>query len=215
MTHTLHRRGSVSELQHEYVVLAMAAKGVNREGSAPDLARILTIFSRHHPVIYGNVAGNSLKSDIQYMLDNTKDNTVAHAVFHSEADLAGVLAELKDKDLGVSIVVSGLFDKVGTCCREVGLKPHTVNVSLGIWGKKSKLPSEEILQIETMCGHNMISVALIEAKLKKIKSGALTPEAAAKQLARNCHCGIFNWERAMLIFNKLLQIDQTKGRESL
>ena len=33
MTHTLHRRGSKSDLAHDYVVLAMAARGVNRDGA--------------------------------------------------------------------------------------------------------------------------------------------------------------------------------------
>lgn len=32
MTHTLHRRGSLDELQKDYVILAMAARGVNRGG---------------------------------------------------------------------------------------------------------------------------------------------------------------------------------------
>ena len=39
MTHTLHRRGSEKELQKDFVILAMAARGVNREGAAPKLAR--------------------------------------------------------------------------------------------------------------------------------------------------------------------------------
>lgn len=43
MTHTLHRRGSIEELQKDYVILAMAARGVNREGAAPALARALDI----------------------------------------------------------------------------------------------------------------------------------------------------------------------------
>lgn len=44
MTHTLHRRGTVKELEHDYVVLAMSSKDVNREGSAPKIAEILEIF---------------------------------------------------------------------------------------------------------------------------------------------------------------------------
>ena len=59
MTHTLHRRGSEADLQKDFVILAMAARGVNREGSAPKLARALEIFAAHHPVNYGNVAPRS------------------------------------------------------------------------------------------------------------------------------------------------------------
>lgn len=202
MTHTLHRRGTVKELEHDYVVLAMSSKDVNREGSAPKIAEILEIFSKYHPVICGNVAGNSMRMDIPHMAEQTKDNTVAHAVFRSTDDVIELLRELREKDLGVSIVVSGLFDRVGSCCRRAGLTPHTVNVSLGIWGNKKRLPSEDVLQIETMCGHNMVSVSLIEDQIDKIRKGRLTPEAAARRLARNCHCGIFNWERAADILRR-------------
>lgn len=205
MTHTLHRRGSATELSKDFVVLAMAARGINREGSAVKLAKILEIYSKHHPVIYGNVAGNSIRSSLSYMMENTHDNTVSHAVFRSEEDLVDVLEELKKADLGISIVVSGLFDHVGQCCKVAGLKPHTVNMSLGVFGKTELLPSENILQIETMCGHNMIGVPLIEDKIKKIRAGRLTPEEAAKEMARNCHCGIFNWERAARILNRIVE----------
>lgn len=209
MTHTLHRRGSVSELSKDFVVLAMAARGINREGAAPKLAKVLEIYSRHNPVIYGNVAGNSIRSTLPYMLENTKDNTVSHAVFRSEEDLVDVLEELKEADLGISIVVSGLFDHVGQCCKVAGLKPHTVNMSLGVFGKKDLLPPEDILQIETMCGHNMIGVPLIEDKIQKIRAGRLSPEIAAKQMARNCHCGIFNWERAARILRRIVEKETT------
>lgn len=204
MTHTLHRRGTIEELEHDYVVLAMSSKDVNREGSAPKIAEILKIFAKYHPVICGNVAGNSMRMDVPHMAAQTKDNTVAHAVFRSTDDVIGLLHELKEKDLGVSIVVSGLFDRVGSCCRRAGLTPHTVNVSLGIWGNKKKLPSEDVLEIETLCGHNMVGVPLIEEKVEKIRKGRLTPEAAARQLARNCHCGIFNWERAADILQRIV-----------
>lgn len=64
MTHTLHRRGSIDELQKDYVILAMAARGVNREGAAPALARALEIFASHNPVNYGNVAGNAFTGEL-------------------------------------------------------------------------------------------------------------------------------------------------------
>ena len=83
MTHTLHRRGSEKELQKDFVILAMAARGVNREGAAPKLARALEIFAAHHPVNYGNVAGNSLTKPLAELVALTRDNTVSHAVFRS------------------------------------------------------------------------------------------------------------------------------------
>lgn len=203
MTHTLHRRGSVQDISHDFVILAMAARGVNRDGAAPKLARALEIFAAHNPINYGNVVGNSLTRSLPEMTALTKDNTVSHAVFGNTEDLSAVLADLKREDLGLSIVVSGLFEQTGQACCENGLRPHTVNVSLGVFGRTEKLPPEPILEIATMCGHNMISFALIQKLVRDIEDGLTTPEAAAKKIAASCLCGIFNWRRAAEVFARL------------
>ena len=203
MTHTLHRRGSIEELQKDYVILAMAARGVNREGAAPALARALDIFASHNPVNIGNVAGNAFTGELAQIAAKTKDNTVSHAVFRSIDDVTEVLSELKREDLGLSIVVSGLFDQVSKACCNTGLKPHTVNISLGLFGKTEKLPEEPVLEIASMCGHNMISFALIQKLVRDIECGNLDPESAARKVAASCRCGVFNWERASRVFARL------------
>ncbi|MFC1992731.1 hypothetical protein ACFLV3_02825 [Chloroflexota bacterium] len=38
----------------------------------------------------------------------------------------------------------------------------------------------------------MIPTNLVKAMIKEVKTGTRTPEAAAKALAPNCACGIFN-----------------------
>ena len=203
MTHTLHRRGSEKELQKDFVILAMAARGVNREGAAPKLARALEIFAAHHPVNYGNVAGNSLTKPLAELVALTRDNTVSPAVFRSVEDVTAVLADLRKEDLGISIVVSGLFEEVRRACCDNHLKPHTVNLSLGVFGKTEKLPAEPILEIASMCGHNMISFGLIQKFVTDIEEGWTTPELAAKKIAAGCRCGVFNWERAARVLARL------------
>ena len=205
MTHTLHRRGSKSDLAHDYVVLAMAARGVKRDGAAPKLAQALEIFAAHNPVNYGNVAGNSFTRTLPEMVSLTRDNTVSHAVFRDIEDVTAVLQDLKKEDLGISIVVSGLFDQVKASCRCAGLTPHTANVSLGIFGKTDKLPKEGVLEIASMCGHNMVSFGVIKKLVRDIEDGFTTPEQAAKKIAASCLCGVFNWERAAQVFSRLAE----------
>jgi hypothetical protein len=206
MSHTLHRRGSEEDLKYDFPVLAMGAQGINRDGIAPKLGKIVDIMSKHHPVFYScPPKGNSLTVSHDEMVNGAKDNSVAHAVFKSEEDLVALLKDLKDADLGVSVTVSGLFDHVHECCRKVGLEPHTVNTSLGIYGRTEMLPQEKILEISTMCGHGMVSFALIKTCVEEIKSGAKTPHEAAMQLAPNCICGIFNIDRAERILMRLSQ----------
>jgi hypothetical protein len=94
------------------------------------------------------------------------------------------------------VVVSGIFEIVDKCLEEAGLKHHTANFSLGIWGKTEKLPGNDILEVTTMCGHGLISPNLVTAMVKEIKAGTKTTEEAAKTLTPNCTCGIFNPVRA-------------------
>lgn len=206
MTHSLHRRGTCEELSSDFVVLAMGARGINRDECAPKIKQILEIMAKYNPVNYGDVfTGNSVTSHLEKMAANIRDNTVAHAVYRSESDLVGLLSELKQKDLGISIVVSGLFDRVHECCQSAKLSPHTINASLGVFGKTDKLPDEPILEIATMCGHGMISFNLVKKVVNDIAKGVLTCRKGAEKLAVNCHCGIFNIERAESILKRLVE----------
>ena len=54
--------------------------------------------------------------------------------------------------LGISTVVSGLIDEVKSIAEEAGLQPHTALLSLGIHGKRSVLPEDEILEIALGAG---------------------------------------------------------------
>ncbi|KPK23156.1 MAG: hypothetical protein AMJ70_04220, partial [Dehalococcoidia bacterium SG8_51_3] len=121
---------------------------------------------------------------------------VVHAVFDNPEAVSEVLTELKEADLGQSVVVSGIFENVDQCLEKAGLKHHTANFSLGVWGKTEKLPEEEVLEVATMCGHAMISANLIKSMVDEIKAGRKTPDEAAKVLAPQCACGIFNPARA-------------------
>ena len=95
----------------------------------------------------------------------------------------------------MSVVVSGILDTVDDCCRKAGLKRHTVEFSLGIWGKTEKLPPDDVLEVTTMCGHGMISSNLVKSLAEEIREGTKSPEKAAEEMAAHCCCGIFNTTR--------------------
>jgi hypothetical protein len=114
-----------------------------------------------------------------------------------------MLKALKTEDLGLSVVVSGLFDNVQACCKQAGIEGHTVNQSLGRWGRTDRLPPDDILEINTMCGHGMVTVDLIEKIAKEVKEGSLLPEEGAENLFRPCMCGIFNPYRAAKLLRKM------------
>ncbi len=204
MSHTLHREGTVESLSKDFVVLAMPCQGRTTEGSGEKLRRFFEIARQFHPVNMGNGKVNNMYGeDISEIIRKTKDADVCHAVFNSQDDLVGVLKALKTEDLGLSIVVSGLMDVVGECCHKADLTPHTVNMSLGIFGRKEKLVPDAAREVTTMCGHGMVTGDLVFQKVDAIKKGRSTPEKAAKELASRCVCGIYNPARCAELLAKM------------
>lgn len=206
MSHTLHRLGTRENLRQDFVVFAMSAKGINEKGSAPKLRRFLEMALAYDPVNYGDMkTGNKFTHSLEEILEGIQDVSIVHAVFTDEEPVARLLADLEREDLGVSVVVSGLFDRVGECARKAGLRQHTLEYSLGIWGRTDLLPDKDILQVTTMCGHGMVSARLVRRLVSEVRRGKTTPEEAAQTLARQCVCGVFNPVRAARLLSLMAE----------
>lgn len=206
MTHTLHRQGTPENLQNDYVVFTMSAKSHNEVGSAAKMQEFLRITRRHRPVNMGDMkTGNWFQVEPEKIETRVQDTSVVHAVFTDIDTVAAVIKELQEADLGLSVVVSGLLGPVRKTCRNLGMTPapHTVEHSLGVWGKVELLPGKEVLEISTMCGHGMVAFGLIEEAVADVKVGRSTPEEAARKLAGPCVCGIFNPVRAAALLKKM------------
>jgi len=108
----------------------------------------------------------------------------AAAVFTDLDTLQKVIAELIRADLGISINISGLLEEVQACCRKAGMERHSVEHSLGVWGAKDRLPEREILEVNTLCGHGMVSFNLIRKMVEYVKLRRLTSQKAANLMAK-------------------------------
>ena len=122
-----------------------------------------------------------------------------------------VLDELREADLGISVVVSGVFDRVFDCCKGAKLTPHTVNMALGIKGRTECLPPRKTLEVVTMCGHGLVSPYLVEDLVTKVKAGKLTTKAAAEKLGVNCVCGVFYPARAADLIREMVESSGEEG----
>ncbi len=199
MTHSLHRRGSVDSLKDDFVFIARSSVDVNRKGCGPKFHRIRQILHEAGPANAGmmETGENMARGNfVDTWLARTSDDTIIAATFSSREKVKRVLRQLKEEDLGISITISGLISEVFGLAQEVGLKPHTVNLSLGVHGRTDLLPTEETLQVTTMCGHALAATSLARELKAKIRAGGITAKEAARQLAEPCVCGIFNVERA-------------------
>lgn len=215
MTHTLHRHGSIESLRKDYCVLALVARQFDlktEESKASALERlkkIADVVARHGPTNFGSlyVPGTYAHGlTDEQIKEGLKPNGFVLCVFSDRDGLRDTLAELKEKDFGISITVSGLVREVFDTCEEVGLQPHTVSFSLGVWGKKKLLPRAEVLEITTMCGHAMTSTSLVNRAIEDVRAGRTTAEAAARELAQPCACGCFNTTRAAELLQKAAEV---------
>ena len=215
MSHSAHRCGTIRNLQNDFTMYARTSRYVNREGCGPKLRKILEVFLSENPVNFGSShSGKSFAAGLdpeEYARSMDEAYAVA-CCFSSASAIRNVLAKLKTADTGISIVVSGLIEEIKKIAGEVGLKPHTVLLSLGVHGRKELLPEENVMEITTMCGHGLVATHLVEEVAEKVKEGKLTPEKGAKLLAQPCPCGIFNLDRCVELLNEQMkEISREEG----
>ena len=207
MSHTLHRRGTPENLEKDYIVFSMSAKGINSENSYHALGEFLEIMDRHNWVNMGDMktGGNYLVGK-EAIMEGVQDTSIVHGVFDTKENMAAAVKDLKKADLGVSVIISGVLHNVHSAVVENGLEPHTVEVSLGIRGRTERLPEDDLLEVTTMCGHGMVSQSFVREMLIDIKKGRRTPEDAGNYLATPCVCGAFNPRRAQMLLEELLDV---------
>jgi len=204
MTHSLHRIGSAENLDQEIIFILTPSKGINSKGAEAKIKKFLDIIVSNGPVHYGDDrVGNRYTAGYDKIVGNLEGITNIHAVFNDFERAKEVFRGIVEADLGLSVVVSGLFNKAKACCGAAGIHYHSVEHSLGIWGDRSLLPDERTLEVLTMCGHGLVSANLIKAMAEDVRDKKKSAQEAAEEIARHCLCGIFNTERAALLLKEL------------
>ncbi len=205
MSHSAHRYGTAENLKNDYTFYCRTSRTINRDGAAPKLQKTFELILAEKPTNYGHTRAGSFASGFkpEEFTATLYKAVGVQCVFSSKEKLKRVLKKVKKLDHGISIVVSGLIDEIIDIAGELGIKPHTAYLSLGIHGDTTLLPDEKVLEITTMCGHGMVATKLTEVVMQKVKSGKMTPEKGARFLAKLCPCGIFNIDRCELLLKQL------------
>jgi hypothetical protein len=205
MTHSLHRDGNSQGLHDDYVMLILT--GFDRAND-PEVKRQMReawdiLASRAGDLSnFGTIRGGGRhrKSIAEF---KEQGSFMIHAVFKNREGMEACLAEIKEREFGLSVTVSGLHKEVEKTCRSAGLRPHTVQHSLGILGKTGLLPDAKVLDVTTMCGHAMVSPHLLVHLLKRVRQKKFSCRDAAMELSRQCECGIFNPDRAERLLSEM------------
>ena len=194
MTHTNHRKSEIPLEAEDFVILCMATQGLNDKGAGEKLKKIYQLVAETNPdnLADDNLGGRYTGYTDQEILDHMGDKAYVGAAFSDRKRLSEALSKIKDADLRLSVVVTGNYEADFSVLKEIGLAPHTVNMSLGVFGNKERLPSEETLAFSTMCGHGMVTCRRIEETIDSVGAKEMEPGEAGKELASTCTCGIFN-----------------------
>ncbi len=221
MTNTLHRFGKPESLKDDFIVFIMASKGVNHSGASEKVRTFLNAALKYNPVNIGNGLIGSMyrpEKDLSFTkvyftgrkeqipaeeaIASLEEVMHAAVVFDNKEAMKGFLKEVKELDLGLSVNVSALADEVRAACRENGITIHSVEYSLGFHGDLFRLPDRHVLSLTTMCGHGMISAGFARKLIDHVKEARITPEKAARYMAKFCVCGAFNTSRAVRLINE-------------
>lgn len=217
MTNTLHRYGAPETQKDDYILFAIPTRA-NREGSLPKLKAFLEIAKKHGPVSIGGGRKGSYYRPSEHLtplahwrrdggvgpdevIAGIDEPGVVNAIFSDLDRLTACLRELRERDLGLSINVSGLTEDARRAAEAAGITRHSVEFSLGFcMGQTDRLPDRRTLEIATMCGHGMVSFGLVQKLVQMVKEGRRTSADASRCLSRFCSCGVFNLARAERLF---------------
>jgi hypothetical protein len=190
VTNTLHRYGSAESFDDDYIIFAIPCKGVNDQGAVEKLKTFLEICAEHGPVLGSYSPSTRLGPSVHWARDLDPDHRSVVEAVHS---LRTVAAVFDARDKAESCLRDVIAADLGAAC---GIKRHSVEYSLGFADPHDHLPSGQVLQLSTMCGHGMVSSALAAKMLDLVREGRRSPHEAAVTLARFCPCGAFNPIRA-------------------
>jgi hypothetical protein len=189
MSHTVHRR--LPDREGDYVLLLRSSKGINRDGAGKKLLQLLERMEPLGPASYGNPAdGSTLRATPEDIKKNLNDGSNLHIVFKDTESARRAVEIAKEMDSGLSVTLTGPLDRIQSMAVAMGLNINSIQLDLGTLGKKHFDPITE--GILSLCGHMRVSENMIKEMQKKVKSGEIDSDDAAREIGKVCLCGCFN-----------------------
>jgi len=210
MTHTLHREDSVHIICDDYLILVTPTVSCNDIGCAEKLNKIIDIVFAAGVT---NIGSYELRKSILSGVDAEeikagnlgKPKPIMRCVFDNKEKFKEALSRIIKADFGLSITITGPRSSLDEIMEEMNIEPHSMNISMGIYGATEKLPDKHIRMITTMCGHALVSPGLVKDMIGKVSNHEISAKNAGIELAKPCVCGIFNQERATKVLEHLIQ----------
>jgi hypothetical protein len=206
MTHTLHRATHHEPGNQELLLTGMASSGGVLKGTKDKLVKLLEICEAHGAVNFGDTQEGNIFSLIlkRTLIRRMGDGAIVGVSFDQMENFQMALKKIKEEDLGVSLQLTGDIDEVTEICKRIGMMPQRITRSLGVIGRREKLPSEDTLNIMTLCGHGFVPEAMVRAAVEGIRKQNTTVEKEVIKMAKCCLCGCFNPGHAKMVLESMV-----------
>jgi len=218
MTHTLHREGTEENLKDDFLLLVSMTEGINNEGASESMKKMAEIIFKIGPANYGcyEVKKNIFTGlTLEEVKKATEKRCRIRCVFDSKEKFKEVIRKIVSLNSGLSIAISGSLRELNKILKELNIKPHSINISMGTYGLIEKLPDKNIREITSMCGHGLLSPELVKDMIIKIIKGKISIKKASIELSKPCVCGIVNPDRTYKLLKKLVKNYDDKGDKIL
>src|SRR5512142_69956 len=117
MTPTLHRQGTIESLRGDYVWLMYQSQGINDTNIKPKAQEFIAAAEAVGCENWGDVkSGSILELGVDYVKEHVSARSRLRGVFTSREQVAGFLRDIKEREVGLSVVISGLLDEVLPAC---------------------------------------------------------------------------------------------------
>jgi hypothetical protein len=188
MSHSVHRRGTKDTLDKDFVLISLVTSRLKTFWTSvrEKMRTLVDICMRYSPENFN------------------RGKYYFQGCYSDSFRVKELIRDLKGSNLGLSVVLTGDREQIIAMAREMGLRLNSVHLSLGVFGDKSLLPEEKILEMTTMCGHHCISPALVKGAVESINMKRVDMEEAVHQISRHCVCNIFSRSRAKEIFSEMI-----------
>ena len=206
MTHTLHRAAPHGPGNQEFLLTGMASSGDALKGTKERLVKLIEICEAHGAVNFGDTQEGNIFSLIlkRTLFRRMGDGAVVGALFDRMDSFQTALEKIKEEALGVALQLTGDIGELMEVCKRVGMTPQRITRSLGIKGRKEKLPSEDTLNIVGLCGHGFVPEAMVRGAVEGIRKQTTTLEKEVTKMAKCCLCGCFNPAQARRVLESMI-----------
>ena len=126
MTHSLHRSGDIESQKEDFVWFMYQTKGVNDVNIKPKALEFIAVAEAVGSENWGDVkSGPKLRYPIEEIKAKISDKSRLRGIFTKKRQVVDFLKQIKAKDLGMSVIVTGVLSEVVAACKEACVRsPH-------------------------------------------------------------------------------------------